>query len=82
MFSAAFVLALQGVLLSILGERLFRRLSLFLQGLSITLLLMLLLLFPMLSDAVPVFLEDANVYALCFPPFWFLGIYQRLLEGP
>jgi len=82
LFSAAFVLALQGVLLSILGERLFRRLSLFLQGLSITLLLMLLLLFPMLSDAVPVFLEDGNVYALCFPPFWFLGIYQRLLEGP
>ena len=82
LFSAAFILALQGVLLSILGERLFRRLSLFLQGLSITLLLMLLLLFPMLSDAVPVFLENANVYALCFPPFWFLGIYQRLLEGP
>jgi hypothetical protein len=82
LFSAAFILALQGVLLSILGERLFRRLSLSLQSLSITLLLMLLLLFPMLSDAVPVFLENANVYALCFPPFWFLGIYQRLLEGP
>ncbi len=82
LFSAAFILALQGVLLSILGERLFRRVSLFLQCLSITLLLMLLLLFPMLSEAVPVFLENANVYALCFPPFWFLGIYQRLLEGP
>jgi hypothetical protein len=81
LFSAAFVLALQGVLLSLLGERLFRKLSLFLQGLFITLLLMMLLLYPMLSDAAPVFLEDGNVYALCFPPFWFLGIYQRLLEG-
>ena len=82
LFSAAFVLALQGMLLSILGERLFRKFSLFLQGLFITVLLMLLLLFPMLSEAAPTFLEEGNTYALCFPPFWFLGIYQRLLEGP
>ena len=34
LFSAVFILALQGLLLSILGERLFRRLSLLLQGLS------------------------------------------------
>jgi hypothetical protein len=81
-FSAVSILALQGVLLSVLGERFFRKLSLFLQGLSITLLLMLLLLFPVLSDAVPVFLEDAHGYARCFPPFWFLGIYERILEGP
>ncbi len=81
LFSAALVLALQGVLLSLLGERLFRRLSLLLQGLSITLLLMLLLLFPVLSDAVPVFLENGNGFARWFPPFWFLGMYQRVLEG-
>ena len=82
LFSAAFILALQGVLLSVLGERMFRRLSLLMQGLSITVLLMLLLLFPVLSGAVPVLLDPAVCYALCFPPFWFLGIYQRLLEGP
>jgi hypothetical protein len=82
LFSAAFILALQGVLLSVFGERLFRRLSLLLQGLSITVLLMLLFLFPVLSGAVPAFLKSGNAYVLCFPPFWFLGIYQRLLEGP
>jgi hypothetical protein len=82
LFSAAFILALQGVLLSVLGERLFRRLSLFLQGLSISVLLMLLLLFPVLSAAVPVFLQSGSKLALNCPPFWFLGIYQRLLEGP
>jgi len=82
LFSASFILALQGVLLSILGEALFRRLSLLLQGLSISVLLMLLLLFPVLSGAVPVFLQSGSAYALYCPPFWFLGIYQRLLEGP
>ena len=81
LFSAAFILALQGVLLSIFGERLFRRISLPLQGLSITVLLMLLFLFPVLSTAVPAFLKSGSIYALCFPPFWFLGIYQSLLEG-
>jgi hypothetical protein len=82
LFSAALILALQGVLISILGERLFRRLSLILQGLAISILLMLLLLFPVLSGAVPVVLQSGSKYVLFFPPFWFLGIYQRLLEGP
>jgi hypothetical protein len=82
MFSAVFILAMQGALLFVLGERLFRRISLLLQGLSITVLLMLLFLFPVLSGAVPVFLQSSSPFVLCFPPFWFLGIYQRLLEGP
>jgi hypothetical protein len=82
MFSAAFILALQGVLLSVLGEALFRRLSLILQGLSISALLMLLLLFPVLSAAVPVFLKSGSRLVLYCPPLWFLGIYQRVLEGP
>lgn len=82
LFASAFILALQGLLLSVLGEQLFRRLSLVLQGLSISVLVMLLLLFPVLSGAVPVLLESGSRYALYYPPFWFLGIYQRLLEGP
>jgi hypothetical protein len=82
MFSAAFILALQGVLLSVLGERLFRRISLAVQGLLISILVMLLLLFPVLSSAVPVLLKSSSPFAIYCPPFWFLGIYQRLLEGP
>ncbi|MFZ0743033.1 MAG: hypothetical protein WAM85_01440 [Terracidiphilus sp.] len=82
LYAALFILALQGVLLSVLGERLFRRLSLLIQGLSISLLLMLILLFPVLSDAVPVLIQSGSGYTLLFPPFWFLGIYQRLVEGP
>jgi hypothetical protein len=81
LYAALFILALQGTLLSVLGERLFRQLSLFLQGLLITALLMLLLLFPVLSSAVPVMLQSGSHYVLSFPPFWFLGIYQKLIEG-
>ena len=36
LYAALFILALQGVLLSVLGERLFRKLSLLIQGLSIS----------------------------------------------
>jgi len=82
LFSAAFILALQGVVLSVLGEALFRRLSLVLQGLCISVLVMLLLLFPVLSGAVPVFLQSSSRFVFYCPPFWFLGVYQRLLEGP
>ena len=82
LFAAVFILALQGVLLSVLGEQLFRKFSLLMQGLTITALLTLMLLFPVLSEMVPVFLQSGSVYARCFPPFWFLGIYQRLMEGP
>jgi hypothetical protein len=82
LFSAAFILALQGILLSLLGEAWFRRVSLALQGLAISALLMLLLLFPVLSSAVRVFLQSGSRFVFYCPPFWFLGIYQRLLEGP
>jgi hypothetical protein len=82
LYAAVLVLALQGILLSVLGERLFRKVALFLQGLLIAFLLMLLLLFPVVSSAVPVMLRSGSPYALCFPPLWFLGIYQRLMEGP
>ena len=82
LFAAAFILALQGLLLSALGERLFRKISLLLQSLSITVLLLLLLLFPVFSSVVPALLRSGSVFALACPPFWFLGIYQLLMEGP
>jgi hypothetical protein len=82
LFSAAMVLALQSLLIAVLGERLFRRVSLFLQGLLIAVLVMLLLLFPVVSGTIPAFMRGANGYAFWFPPFWFLGMDQRVLEGP
>jgi hypothetical protein len=82
LFSAAMVLALQAVLIAVLGERLFRKVSLFLQGLLIAVLVMLLLLFPVVSGTIAAFMLGTNGAAFYFPPFWFLGMYQRVLEGP
>jgi hypothetical protein len=82
MFSAVFVLALQGLFLAVFGENFFRRISLAVQGFSISVLLMFLLLFPVLSAAVPIFLQSGSRLVVYCPPFWFLGIYQRILEGP
>ncbi len=82
LFAAAFILALQGLLLSTLGERLFRRISLALQGLAVTVLVVLFLLFPVLSGVTAGLFRADGAVARWFPPYWFLGMYQRLLEGP
>ena len=81
LFAAAFIVALQSTLLAVLGERLFRRISLVLQGAAVTVLVMLLLLFPVLSGVTPALLQSHNSAVLWFPPFWFLGMYQTLLDG-
>jgi hypothetical protein len=82
LFAAAFILSLQGALLSLLGERLFRKISLILQSLLITALLLLIFLFPVFSAVVPALLQSGSRYALLCPPFWFLGGYQVVMEGP
>ncbi len=82
LFAAIFILALNGTLLSLLGEQLFRRIALLLQCLAITSLVMLMLFFPVISGVVPVLLQSGGAFARCFPPFWFLGIYQCLLDSP
>lgn len=81
-FAAVFILAFECVVLSAFGERWFRRISLSMQGLAVAALLMLMLLFPTFSGVVPDLLKSGAWYVRCFPPFWFLAIYQRLMEGP
>jgi hypothetical protein len=81
-FAAAFVLALQGVLLALLGANLFRRISLALQGALITLLLVLLCLSPLLAEILPAIAHSGNGWMFYLPPYWFLGLYQRGLQGP
>ena len=82
MFAAALVLALQGVLLFVFGERWFRKISLPVQGGILAVLLLTLLLFPVYSGATAGVLGSGGKAAWWFPPFWFVGIYQRLMEGP
>ena len=82
LFAALSIVAIQSVLLAVLGERLFRKMSLLLQGFAVAALVMLLLLFPVLSGVTPSLLQSGNRAILLFPPYWFLGIYQDVLGGP
>ena len=82
MFAAATFLALQGILLNIAGENIFRRITPLLQGMSIMLLLAILLLHPTLSRSLELLLTSGARVVCLFPPFWFLGIYERILIGP
>ncbi|UWZ84859.1 hypothetical protein [Occallatibacter riparius] len=82
-FSAGFVLALQGTLLALVGEKLFRRFSLLLQGFTVAAFLVLLLLFPVLSGITPGLLQSNAPLARAFPPFWFLAVFQlNLPDAP
>lgn len=81
-FGATFFLALEGTLLALLGDRLFRRISLWLQGLCVMALLTMLFLYPVVSPSLAGFLLSGSRWVVWVPPFWFLGIYQRVLEGP
>src|SRR5271165_3250040 len=79
LFSAGLVLAIQGTLLALLGEKLFRRTSLLLQGATVAAFLILLLLFPVLSGITPALLQSNASVARWFPPFWFLAVFQQHL---
>jgi hypothetical protein len=78
-FAGAFFLGLQGVMVAILGERLFRAVSPLLQCVTTMMLLTILLLFPVSAQFLEVITHSSA--ARYFPPFWFLGIYERLLAG-
>ena len=80
-FASGVFLMLQGILLNTLGERIFRRITPLLQGGSITALLTVLFLFPLVSHYLQALLASGNPAVQWFPPFWFLGVYQRLLDG-
>jgi hypothetical protein len=81
-FAASFFLALQGILLNTVGERLFRRITPLLQGGSLMILLTVLLLYPTLSRSLQPLLFSHSLIVRCFPPLWFLGVYEQLLTGP
>jgi hypothetical protein len=82
LFAGLLVLAAQGVLVAVAGERLFRKISLAVQGLAVTVMVMAMLLFPVLTGVAPTLLQSDSVYARWFPPFWFLGMEQRIIDGP
>jgi hypothetical protein len=79
--SASLVLALQGSLISLLGARLFRAISSFLQSLVLMVLSTVLFLFPVLSRSLEALIQSGGTAVRWFPPFWFLGIYESIAAG-
>jgi hypothetical protein len=80
-FSATLTLAAEAILLAVLGDRWFRRVSLLLEGLAATALLLSLFLYPVVFGTLRELILFGNKRTLWFPPFWFLGIYQCILGG-
>ncbi len=78
-FGAASFLALEGVLLGVLGDRWFRRISLGLQGAFVMALLTLLFLYPAMAGSLQGL--TGGRMAVWVPSFWFLGIYEQILHG-
>jgi hypothetical protein len=81
-FIAAFVLASQSMLLALLGQRLFQRISPILQGLYIMVLFTALFQFPVMARSLSSLIASHSAVVRWFPPFWFLGIYERIITGP
>ncbi len=80
-FAAATFLALQGILINLLGENIFRRITPLLQGASVLILLAILLLQPTIVRSLQPLLASNSAAVRYFPPMWFLGIYESLLAG-
>ena len=75
------MIALQGALLNLLRPRLFTRVTAYLQGS----LLVLMLLLMVLSFSIQPRIANAAVrpeWARWLPPVWFLGLHQALLGDP
>ena len=81
-FGAAFFLALEGILVGVVGDRLFRKIALWLQGSFVVALLTLLFLYPAMAGSLGALLPAHSRWIGWVPSFWFLGIYQRVLDGP
>ncbi len=80
--AASLVLAFQGLLISLLGARLFRAISSFLQSLVVMVLSIVLFLFPVIARSLEALIQSGNTAVGWFPPFWFLGVYESISAGP
>jgi hypothetical protein len=78
--AAASLITLQAAIVC-LPARIASRISSLAKTLSIITLLTTLFLFPLISRYLSQLLATPTRPVLCFPPFWFLGIYETALWG-
>jgi hypothetical protein len=75
-----FFVALQGLLMNFLSFRAFRRVSTYIQLISVFVLL--LMTFLLLDFSSLLHSAKYQHYFYYFPPMWFLGLYETLLQQP
>jgi len=80
-FTIFAMLALEGVLLNVLPARLFGRVTGYLQGLLVALMLLLIVLSFSIDARFLATAIEPRV-ARWLPPVWFLGLYQNLYGDP
>ena len=73
--------ACQGILLNVLPPRLFALVTGYVQGLAITLMLVLIVLSVSIDSTVEMSVLRPEL-SKWLPPVWFLGLYQTLLGNP
>ncbi len=77
-FIALALAAVQGVLLTILSARAFRRVSVWVQTVLMGALVMMLVLSPVLAGMLERAVQEDWRGLLWYPPYWFTGLYERL----
>lgn len=80
-FIFLFFVALEGLLINLLDYRWFKRISLYVQVISIVALLSMFFLLPMFSELVPAWRRGSSLELYLLPPMWYLGLYQTILGG-
>jgi hypothetical protein len=80
-FAAAFFVALQGMMVCLLGRRTSGRVSSVVKALAVVVLLTVLFLFPLTAHYLADLLSRPGRLVHWFPPFWFLGVYESVLWG-
>jgi hypothetical protein len=78
LFAALSIAALQGVLITVLPGKAYRRVSATLQTLLMTALVMLLFLTPLMGSAIERLAKSGSPWIYCFPGYWFIGLYERM----
>ncbi len=80
-FAAASFLMLQGMMLNVFGAKSMARATPVIQAGSVVLLLAVLVMLPTITGSIEAIVMSGGWMVRCFPPFWFLGVYERLLGG-
>jgi len=80
-FAAMCVLLVGSVMLCVLDAQRFRSVSPVVQASMMLVLMLLFLQFVHYGESIPVMLTGPGLVARWFPPLWFQGLYEELLQG-